>query len=223
MERDKQEKSIAEAIAFAEKYCSPEDSQIISEIDIHARNAAWQLLNQLKNNGGTVCSTCGAATTEEGQQEVAQEESKLEKVNNETQAILDAAAAKEIHSKGFFDHVKKRATAIGFAGLLSLASGAYFQVETVKQRGYEIAIICEQQYGVFTSLNKWLINTFNYSLFNDLITNANNSKDTASSDISKNDSSKTVLNTEDKGDSTLIDPVNPSVVSDVDPPINPTR
>ena len=36
-------KDLAEAIAFAKKYCNPEDSELISDLDRHARETAWGL------------------------------------------------------------------------------------------------------------------------------------------------------------------------------------
>lgn len=62
-------KNIAEAIAFAKKYCNPEDDEIISDLDRHARETAWALLQQLKEEQkkSCVCSECGTESVEEEQ------------------------------------------------------------------------------------------------------------------------------------------------------------
>lgn len=210
MERDKQDKSLADAIAFAEKYCNPDDSKIISEIDVHARESAWQLLSQLRNNGEITCSKCAAVVAEEEvQKDEVEEPSKLEAINAETEQILAQASSVEIKSTGFFDHVKQKAKVIGLAGLISIASGAYFQVGVIKEKGTEIVQIAEKEYGLLTKLNQFLTTAFGYSFA------------TQNSQASSNNESTPTPSEESEESNTKVpEIINPPLTTDANPPIN---
>ena len=43
------DKNLEEATALALKYCNPDDSEIISDLDRHLREAAWTLLERINN------------------------------------------------------------------------------------------------------------------------------------------------------------------------------
>ena len=55
-------KDLSEAEEFALKYCNPQDSEIISDLDRHARESAWALLQRIKHleNQKCVCEECGS-------------------------------------------------------------------------------------------------------------------------------------------------------------------
>jgi hypothetical protein len=213
MERDKQDKSLADAIAFAEKYCNPDDSKIISEIDIHARESAWQLLNRLRNNEEITCSKCSAAVAEQAQEEIAATEpSKLEKISAETEEILAQASSFEVKSTNFFDHIKQKAKIIGLAGLISIASGAYFQVGVIKEKGAEIIQIAEKEYGLVTKLNQFLISTFgsSFAIQNNQTSNSDDTSDNPPSEIIESEDSNT----------NVPEVINPPLTTDPNPPTN---
>lgn len=216
MDKNEHDKNLEDAIAFAEKYCNPDDSKIISEIDVHARESAWKLLNQLKNKGEITCSKCSTAVVEENtaskHEEEAVEPSKLERVNAETEQILAQASSFEVKSNGFFDHIKQKAKIIGLAGLISIASGAYFQVGVIKEKGAEIIQIAEKEYGLVTKLNQFLINAFGYSFVsqNNQASNSDNASDTPPSETTESEESNT----------NVPEVINPPLTTDVNPPTN---
>ena len=77
-------KDISEAEAFAKKYCNPEDSDIISDLDLHARKTAWVLLQRIKHleENSCVCEECGSEVEEEVviEEVVEEEEAEVAKV-----------------------------------------------------------------------------------------------------------------------------------------------
>ena len=66
------DKDLDEAENFAIKYCNPQDSEIISELDRHARESAWALLQRIKHleSQKCVCEECGSEVEEEIEEEV---------------------------------------------------------------------------------------------------------------------------------------------------------
>ena len=96
---DEHSKDISEAEAFAKKYCNPEDSDIISDLDLHARKTAWALLQRIKHleKKSCVCEECGSEVEEETVTEEITEETienpvitKDNAERTEAQAIVDA-------------------------------------------------------------------------------------------------------------------------------------
>jgi len=190
-------KDLAEAEDFALKYCNPEDSEIISDLDRHARETAWALLQRIKHleSQKCVCEECGAEvedeeTTEEVTEETekvegeevkaeAPETSTLEKLNEiaENNKELLKKATKTVAGGGaiaattqtaaaatpslttavttFVQESVNKVAAIGTAGVMSIGSGAYFQAKTAGTEGMEIAVVTEQQYGVFSKFNSY--------------------------------------------------------------------
>ena len=69
-------KDFEEAEYFAEKYCNPEDSEIISDLDRHARETAWALLQRIKHleQKSCVCEECGSEVEDENLEEEVKEE-----------------------------------------------------------------------------------------------------------------------------------------------------
>lgn len=213
MDKSEHDKNLADAISFAEKYCNPNDSKIISEIDVHARESAWQLLNQLRNGGEITCSKCATAVEEEVQEEVAvPEPSKLEKISAETEQILAQASSFEVKSTSFFDHIKQKAKIIGLAGLISIASGAYFQVGVIKEKGAEIIQIAEKEYGLVTKLNQFLISTFgsSFAIQNNQASNSDGTSDNPQSETTESEESNT----------DVPKVINPPLTTDPNPPTN---
>ena len=86
MERRKHDTSIEKAEAFTRKFCNPEDSATISEIDVHAREVAWALLKRIKHleQQSCVCEECGNGVEDERiEEEVPEEEVPEEKAPEE--------------------------------------------------------------------------------------------------------------------------------------------
>lgn len=192
-------KDLAEAEDFALKYCNPEDSEIISDLDRHARETAWALLQRIKHleSQKCVCEECGAEVEdEEATEEVTEETEKvegeaqevkaeapetstLEKLNEiaENNKELLKKATKTVAGGGaiaattqtaaaatpslttavttFVQESVNKVAAIGTAGVMSIGSGAYFQAKTAGTEGMEIAVVSEQQYGVFSKFNSY--------------------------------------------------------------------
>lgn len=185
-------KDLAEAEDFALKYCNPEDSEIISDLDRHARETAWALLQRIKHleSQKCVCEECGAEVEdEEATEEVTEETEKfegeapetstLEKLNEiaENNKELLKKATKTVAGGGavaattqtaaaatpslttavttFVQESVSKVAAIGTAGVMSIGSGAYFQAKTAGTEGMEIAVVTEQQYGVFSKFNSY--------------------------------------------------------------------
>ena len=80
-------KDLEEAEYFAKKYCNPKDSEIISDLDRHARETAWALLQRIKylEEKSCLCEECGGEVDDEpleeevSEEEVSEEEVKVEK------------------------------------------------------------------------------------------------------------------------------------------------
>ena len=76
----KNKKDLSEAEDFAIKYCNPEDSEIISDLDRHARQSAWALLQRIKHleEQKCVCEECGSEVEEKQEEEAVEEAEKIE-------------------------------------------------------------------------------------------------------------------------------------------------
>ena len=213
-ERDK---NLEEATAFALKYCNPEDSDLISDLDMHTRQTAWALLQRIKHLEGQkcVCEECGSEVEDEEVEDVVTEETeKVEAKETKTQEIKAEASDtstleklseiaennKELIKKAtktaagagavaattqtaaaattptltaatatFFQEATQKVAAIGTAGVMSIGSGAYFQAKTAKAEGIEIAVVSEQEYGVFSKFNQFTESTLGFSSFKSVI------------------------------------------------------
>lgn len=216
------DKDLEEARAFALKYCNPDDSDIISDLDRHARETAWALLQRIKHleDEKCVCEECGCEVEEieeeyehtpKEQEEVKveeeEEEGEKKEVVNESSdpSTLDklseiSANNKELIKKAtktvagagvmvattqtaaaaatptltaatatFFQEAGKKIATIGTAGVMSIGSGAYFQAKTAKAEGIEIAVISEQQYGVFSKANEFTETVLGVTAFESVI------------------------------------------------------
>lgn len=205
-------KDLEEAKDFALKYCNPDDSDIISDLDKHTRNTAWALLQRVKHLEGQkcVCEECGCKVEEieeeleytpEEQEKVKEEEvvkessdpSTLEKLSeiSESNKELIKKVTKTVAGAGvvaattqtaaaatptlttatatFFQEAGKKIATIGTAGVMSIGSGAYFQAKTAKAEGIEIAVISEQQYGVFSTANEFTETVLGVTAFESVI------------------------------------------------------
>lgn len=205
-------KDLEEAKDFALKYCNPDDSDIISDLDKHTRNTAWALLQRVKHLEGQkcVCEECGCKVEEieeeleytpEEKEKVKEEEvvkessdpSTLEKLSeiSESNKELIKKATKTVAGAGvvaattqtaaaaaptlttatatFFQEAGKKIATIGTAGVMSIGSGAYFQAKTAKAEGIEIAVISEQQYGVFSTANAFTETVLGVTAFDSVI------------------------------------------------------
>jgi len=216
---EERDKDLEEARAFALKYCNPDDSDIISDLDRHARETAWALLQRIKHleDEKCVCEECGCEVEEieeeyehtlEEQEEVKveeeeEEEGEKKEVVNESSdpSTLDklseiSANNKELIKKAtktvagagvmvattqtaaaaatptltaatatFFQEAGKKIATIGTAGVMSIGSGAYFQAKTAKAEGIEIAVVTEQEYGVFSKVNGFTESIIGVSTF----------------------------------------------------------
>ena len=208
------DKDLDEAENFAIKYCNPQDSEIISDLDRHARESAWALLQRIKHleSQKCVCEECGSEVEEEIEEEVentpeeedekkeekkdsdikaeSQETSTLEKLSEiaEENKELIKKATKTVAGAGvmaattqtaaaaatptltaatatFFQEAGKKIATIGTAGVMSIGSGAYFQAKTAKAEGIEIAVVTEQEYGVFSTVNGFTESVMGISTF----------------------------------------------------------
>lgn len=65
----------------------------------------------------------------------------------------------------FIQETTAKTAAIGTAGLISIGSGAYFQAKTAGTEGMEVAVVTEQEYGVFSKINKFTEIAFGISTF----------------------------------------------------------
>ena len=210
-------KDLSEAEEFALKYCNPQDSEIISDLDRHARESAWALLQRIKHleNQKCVCEECGSEvedeevedtvtekTKEKETKEVKTQEIKAEAPDTSTLEKLSEIAEnnKELLKKAtkvtvgvgavaattqtaaaatspsitaatatFFQEASQKVAAIGTAGVMSIGSGAYFQAKTVKSEGIEIAVVSEQEYGVFSKFNQFTESALGFSSFKNVI------------------------------------------------------
>ena len=208
-------KELEEATAFALKYCNPEDSDVISDLDRHTRETAWALLQRIKHleSQKCVCEECGSEVEDEEVEDTVVEETekaeevKTQEIKAETPdtSTLDklseiAENNKELIKKAtktaagagavaattqtaaaatspsitaatatFFQEAGQKVAAIGTAGVMSIGSGAYFQAKTVKAEGIEIAVVSEQEYGVFSKFNQFTESTLGVSSFKSVI------------------------------------------------------
>jgi hypothetical protein len=69
----------------------------------------------------------------------------------------------------FVQDTTSKAAAIGTAGLMSIGSGAYFQAKTAKEEGIEIAVVSEQQYGIFSNANIYTEALFGVAAFDTIV------------------------------------------------------
>ena len=208
----KNKKDLSEAEDFAIKYCNPEDSEIISDLDRHARQSAWALLQRIKHleEQKCVCEECGSEVEEKQEEEAVEEAEKIKSEQPDTSVIeklndisenskqLIKSATKTVAGAGvvaatsqtasaaavtptltaatttFFQEAGQKIAAIGTAGLMSIGSGAYFQAKTVKTEGIEIAVVTEQQYGVFSAINGFTELAFGTEIFESVVEYAEN-------------------------------------------------
>lgn len=213
------DKDLEEARAFALKYCNPDDSDIISDLDRHARETAWALLQRIKHLEGEkcICEECGCEVEEieeeyehtpEEQEDVKEEEEKGEVVNESsdpstleklseisannkelikkvtktvagagvmvatTQTAAAATPTLTAATAMFFQEAGKKIATIGTAGVMSIGSGAYFQAKTAKAEGIEIAVVTEQEYGIFSKVNGFTESIIGVSTFGSVRTYA---------------------------------------------------
>lgn len=204
-------KELAEAEALALKYCNPDDSEIISDLDRHIRESAWALLERIKEleEQKCVCDQCGAEVEEEEVTEEvvetedsetpkeikteAPETSTIEKLteiadNNKellkkatktvagagavaatTQTAAAATPSLTTAVTSFVQEAGQKVAAIGTAGIMSIGSGAYFQAKTAGTEGMEVAVITEQQYGVFSKFNSYSESLIGVTVFETVI------------------------------------------------------
>ena len=211
----KKNKELEEATAFALKYCNPEDSDVISDLDRHTRETAWALLQRIKHleSQKCVCEECGSEVEdEEVEDTVVEETEKAEEVKTqeikaetpdtstldklseiaENNKELIKKATKTVAGAGaiaattqtaaaattptltaaattFLQGTGQKITSIGTAGIMSIGSGAYFQAKTVKAEGIEIAVVSEQEYGVFSKFNQFTESALGFSSFKSVI------------------------------------------------------
>ena len=180
--KDRSSFSLEEAKDFTSRFCRPEDDEVVSHIDESAREAAWRLLKELEVYETQVVAADDASAIEEPTSEI-------EEVNKEVEEILEAVPvenAGEFGKTKLIDHIKDKALALGLAGLISVASGMYFQAGVVKEEGIEIAITAEKEFKAFSNLNDWLNNTFGISLsmFDGIIASTNQSGESSTSNAS---------------------------------------
>jgi len=143
-------KDFAEAEAFAKKYCNPDDSQIISDLDRHARETAWALLQRIKRleAQSCVCEECGQETEEEFvEEEVVEEEDRAK--TTETKAVkaetsetstMDKLSEIAEKNKDILDKAAKGTAAAAAAGATTQTASAAtglsaFVQETVQKVG----------------------------------------------------------------------------------------
>ena len=134
MERRKHDTSIEKAEAFTRKFCNPEDSATISEIDVHAREVAWALLKRIKHleQQSCVCEECGnevedqpleEETTEE---EVTVEKKQAQEVKAETgeTSTMDKLTEIAEKNKDILDKAAKGTAAAAAAGATTQTASA---------------------------------------------------------------------------------------------------
>jgi hypothetical protein len=207
-------KDLEEAQDFTLRYCNPKDNEIISELDRHARESAWALLQRIKHleSKKCVCEECGSEVEEEPIAEESEPsaegttstptEGKVEKLIDIAESSQDVlktaskhaskvvvgatvvAAASQTASAAtptvasavttFVQETVQKVAAIGTFGVMAIGSGAYFQAKTAKTEGLEIAVVTEQQYGVFSSFNKFTKAAFGVEAFDTIVEYAEN-------------------------------------------------
>jgi hypothetical protein len=128
------DKDLEEARDFALKYCNPDDSDIISDLDRHARETAWALLQRIKHleQKSCVCEECGSEVEDEPvEEEVTEEEVKVEKnkgqeVKAETPETSTMDKLSEIaeKNKDILDKAAKGTAAVAAAGVTTQTASA---------------------------------------------------------------------------------------------------
>ena len=180
-ERDK---NLEEAIDFALKYCNPDDSEIISDLDRHARETAWALLERINNleSQECVCEGCAPKVAEEIEEVESAPEEQEENLEVEGKSSDDSNLQKLIETDknnkkltkksknvvvgaGIIAATTQKVAAIGTAGLMTIASGTYFQAKAAKTEGIEIAVVTEQEYGAFSKFNSFTESLLGISTF----------------------------------------------------------
>jgi hypothetical protein len=171
-ERDK---NLEEATDFALKYCNPDDSEVISDLDRHARETAWTLLQRIKHldDEKCVCEECGIEIVEEAEEEVesppeeqeenpeveseSSDESNLQKLleTDKNNKRLTKKSKNVTVGAGLIAATTQKMAAMGTAGVMTIASGTYFQAKAAKTEGVEIAVVTEQEYGAFSKFNRF--------------------------------------------------------------------
>jgi hypothetical protein len=179
------DKNLEEAEAFALKYCNPDDSEVISDLDRYARETAWTLLQRVKHldDQKCVCEECGIEIVEEIEEEVEpspeeQEEnpevegessdgSNLQKLveTDKNNKRLTKKSKKVAVGAGLIAATTQKVAAIGTAGVMTIASGTYFQAKAAKTEGIEIAVVTEQEYGAFSKFNRFTESLLGISTF----------------------------------------------------------
>lgn len=179
------DKNLEEAEAFALKYCNPDDSEVISDLDRYARETAWTLLQRVKHldDQKCVCEDCGIEIVEETEEEVEpspeeQEEnpevegessdgSNLQKLveTDKNNKRLTKKSKKVAVGAGLIAATTQKVAAIGTAGVMTIASGTYFQAKAAKTEGIEIAVVTEQEYGAFSKFNRFTESLLGISTF----------------------------------------------------------
>jgi len=179
------DKNLEEAEAFALKYCNPDDSEVISDLDRYARETAWTLLQRVKHldDQKCVCEDCGVETVEDTEEEVEsppeeQEENSEVKGESSDDSNLEKLIETDKNNKrltkksknvtvgvGVIAATTQKMAAMGTAGLMTIASGTYFQAKAAKTEGIEIAVVTEQEYGAFSKFNRFTESVLGISTF----------------------------------------------------------
>ncbi|OUX87891.1 MAG: hypothetical protein CBB95_07820 [Alteromonas sp. TMED35] len=178
------DKNLEEAEAFALKYCNPDDSEVISDLDRHARETAWTLLQKIKDldDQKCVCKECGIEIVEEVEEVESPPEEKEENPEVEGESSDDSNLQKLIETDennkrltkksknvtvgvGVIAATTQKMAAMGTAGLMTIASGTYFQAKAAKTEGIEIAVVTEQEYGAFSKFNRFTESVLGISTF----------------------------------------------------------
>jgi len=180
---EERDKNLEEAEAFALKYCNPDDSDIISDLDRHARETAWTLLQRVKHldDQKCVCEECGIEMVEEEEVESPPEEqeenpevegessddSNLQKLieTDENNKRLTKKSKNVTVGVGVIAATTQKMAAMGAAGVMTIASGTYFQAKAAKTEGIEIAVVTEQEYGAFSKFNRFTESVLGISTF----------------------------------------------------------
>ena len=179
------DKNLEEAEAFALKYCNPDDSEVISDLDRYARETAWTLLQRVKHldDQKCVCEECGIEIVEEEEEKVesapeeqeenpevegeSSDDSNLQKLieTDENNKRLTKKSKNVTVGVGVIAATTQKMAAMGTAGVMTIASGTYFQAKAAKTEGVEIAVVTEQEYGVFSKFNRFTESVLGISTF----------------------------------------------------------
>ena len=127
-------KDLAEAEDFAKKYCNPEDSEIISDLDRHARESAWALLQRIKHleQKSCVCDECGSEVEDAVvEEEVTKEEPEVKKNKNQEvkaetpeTSTMDKLSEIAGKNKDILDKAAKGTVAVAAAGAATQTASA---------------------------------------------------------------------------------------------------